>query len=129
MENLHNLFIPYEQALLMKELGFNEPCFSYYLEDGTQVPASYSKEGIVYPSNTDLLFEWCTAPTFSQAFKFFREKGYDVKVEKESKNLYFGFYWTGAAWIIVGEGTYEQAELECLKKLIEVSKIELKLKN
>lgn len=26
-------FIPYEIALDMKELGFNEPCFGMYIED------------------------------------------------------------------------------------------------
>ena len=26
-------FIPYEQALALKELGFNEPCFAYHRKD------------------------------------------------------------------------------------------------
>ncbi len=26
-------FIPYEQALALKELGFDEPCFGYYVID------------------------------------------------------------------------------------------------
>lgn len=62
----------------------------------------------------------------SAAFRWFREKGYDVKVLKESVGLYFGFYWTGAAWIIVGNGTYEEAELACLQRLIEI--VESKIK-
>jgi hypothetical protein len=28
-------FIPYEQALDLKELGFDEPCFGWYSKDGT----------------------------------------------------------------------------------------------
>jgi len=67
-------FAPYELAVKLKELGFNEPCFGFYLEDGTWTPASYSREGTVYPSNTDLLPEWCAAPLFQQAFRWFREK-------------------------------------------------------
>jgi hypothetical protein len=67
-------FIPYEQALALKELGFDEPCFSYYLEDGTWVPASYSKESTVYPSNSDLLSEWCSAPLYQQAFRWLYQK-------------------------------------------------------
>ena len=60
----------------------------------------------------------------SAAFRWFREKGYDVKVQKESPRLYFGFYWNGAVWSIVGDGTYEEAELACLRKLIEIVKNE-----
>jgi hypothetical protein len=67
-------FVPYKQALALKELGFDEPCFGYYLEDGTWTPASYSKKGTVYPSNTDLLPDWSAAPLYSQAFRWFREK-------------------------------------------------------
>ena len=28
-------FIPYDQALALKELGFDEPCFGYYNYNGT----------------------------------------------------------------------------------------------
>jgi hypothetical protein len=52
---MKELFVPHKQSLVLTELGFNEPCFSFYLENGTRVPASYSLEGTVYPSNTDLL--------------------------------------------------------------------------
>ena len=104
-------FIPYEQALELKALGFNEPCFKVYDTMGyVQDEQTMLKMGLDY----------CLAPLYQQAFRWFREKGYDVKVQKESDGLYFGFYWTGAAWIIVGNGTYEQAELECLKKLIQI---------
>ncbi len=67
-------FVPYELALRLKELGFDEPCFGYYIETSEWIPASYSREGIVYPSNSDLLPEWVAAPTFSQCFRWFREK-------------------------------------------------------
>ena len=117
-------FVNYNQALKLKVLGFDEPCFAFYLEDGTRVPASYSKEGTVYPSNTDLLPEWCTAPTFSQAFRWLREKYY----------LYHSIDPLGYSMCLgeVGElgnlvscnvpnyGTYEEAELACLDKLIEL---------
>jgi hypothetical protein len=62
----------------------------------------------------------CGIPLYQQAFRWFRKKGYDVKIAKESLDLYFGFYWTGAAWITIGSGSYEEAELACLKKLIEI---------
>ena len=67
-------FVPYEQALELKELGFDEECFGFYIETGQWTPASYSREGTVYPRNSDLLPDWVTALTFSQAFRWFREK-------------------------------------------------------
>ena len=67
-------FIQYELALALKELGFNEPCFGYYIETGEWVPASYSQKGIVYPSNLDLMKEWVSAPLYQQAFRWFEEK-------------------------------------------------------
>jgi hypothetical protein len=137
-------FVPYEPSLTLKELGFNEPCFAYYLEDGTYVPASYSKQGTVYPSNTDLLPEWCTAPTFSQAFRFFRKK---YKMQPNINSVYNstpnGFTPNGKYSGTIDDvtinkemiatdtislipvcDTYEEAELACLLKLIEIIKKE-----
>ena len=125
MEDLKKEFIPYELAIKLKKLGFDKPCLIYYLDDvnNTLIPARpyHDKcESDSYPTNKDLMENWASAPTFYQAFRFFREKGYDAKVQKESVGLYFGFYWTGAAWVIIGTGTYEEAELACLNKLVEI---------
>jgi hypothetical protein len=127
-------FVPYEEALALKELRFDEPCFGYYLEDGTWVPASYSIESTVYPSNSDLLSEWCSAPLYQQAFRWFRENHF----------LNYKIFRDGGYWICVvnsfkdedysspedkantyGLGvfdTYPEAELACLRKLIEIVK-------
>ena len=114
-------FVPYAQSLRLKALGFKERVLTYY-ENG--IPKLYNN---ITGWDFNTSFTTCISrPTFSQVFRWFREKGYDVKVLKESAGLYFGFYWTGAAWIIVGNGTYEEAELACLDKLIEIfeSKLE-----
>ena len=113
-------FIPYELALALKELGFDETCIMAYYHLLSE--DKKDKLFLRYNNNQSNSDNAISAPTFSQAFRWFREKGYDVKVQKESDGLYFGFYWTGAAWIIVGNGSYEEAELECLKKLIEITK-------
>lgn len=120
-------FVPYDLAVKLKELGFNERCFGYYLEDGTRVPASYSKEGTVYPSNTDLSPEWSAAPLYSQAFRFFREKKYQSEILWRGD---FGdFCWKigrfkyGSHFFSDdGFSTCEEAELACLQKLIEIVK-------
>ena len=58
-------FVPYEQALALKELGFNEPCLASYFHAGKRL---HITEYINYGEYTTL------APTFSQAFRWFREK-------------------------------------------------------
>lgn len=116
-------FIPYEQALALKELGFDEPCFAYYnIDPQLKTPAF----NIVKPFE----HEWClSAPLKQQAFRFFREKyklhSTITSISQES--------WQ---WHIQKTGqqlgklynedfyTYEEAELECLKKLIEIVKHE-----
>jgi len=125
-------FIPHEEALALKELGFNEECFGYYIETKEWMPASYSKQETVYPSNKDLLPDWVTAPLYQQAFRWFREKYelyqavyadkraddltllYKVHVYKLDEELSeYAYRWAK---------TYEEAELACLKQLIKIVK-------
>ena len=107
-------FVPYELAVKLKDLGFNEPCFGFYLEDGTWTPASYSREGTVFPSNSDLLPEWCAAPLYQQAFRWFREK-YDLFIS-------IFHYENGYALNNLRRfDTHEEAEVALLTSLIELA--------
>ena len=116
-------FIPYEEALALKELGFDEHCFGYYTElSSTFCPASYSKEGTEYPRNSDLILDWISAPLYQQTFRWFREK-YDlqhiiIKVGTSEDYVYMSTIdnkrWTAK------DNTFEEAELACLRKLIEI---------
>ena len=116
-------FLPYEQALALKGIEFDEPCLAFYYDKTKFLKLGENPEWLINKHKASYIFGSNKHDvTFSQAFRWFRKKGYDVKVQKESDGLYFGFYWTGAAWIIVGNGSYEEAELECLKKLIEIAK-------
>jgi len=113
-------FVNYNQALKLKELGFDEPCFGLFSiieHDDIEIGDFYFGPSYATRATEGRCI---LAPTFSQAFRWFRKKGYDVKVIKESPGLYFGFYWNGAAWIMVGNGTYEASEQACLDKLIEI---------
>ena len=116
-------FTTYEQALAFKELDFNEPCFGYYIETGEWVPASYSKEGTIYPSNADLLPEWCTAPTFSQAFRWFRDR-FKLHSYIEGAYPWFRYYINSEDDRYEGHKylTYEEAESACLDELIKLVK-------
>ena len=100
-------FIPYEQALALKELGFDETCIRGWYEDG----------GIWYHPDSDIVLD---NPTFSQAFRWFREKYGDYLLYS------FGVipHFTIIQNLIIEDSkiTYEEAELECLKKLIEIAK-------
>ncbi len=124
-------FIPYEQALALKELGFDEHCFAWFAETkGLQIaPETYKKwtskpcnnSNIVKVFNNDCF----TAPTFSQAFRWFRDK-YGLIGWVDGKRVYR--YCIESQIPTDGQlnlspfKTYEEAELECLKKLIEIVK-------
>jgi len=113
-------FIPYEQALALKELGFDEPCLAWYgSEDIFEISGNYK--------NSTHTIEYCvSAPLYQQAFRWFREK-YKLSGLIEIGNQEYSF-------IIFDEekdsrkitssmnGTYEEAELACLIKLIEIVK-------
>ena len=107
-------FIPYEQALALKELGFDEPCFGYYSIDSLNLKTP------TFNLEKPFEYEWCLpAPLYQQAFRWFREKhGLRHFIEYD-----YGYY---IALIqpplVYSHGdTYEEAELACLKKLIELS--------
>jgi hypothetical protein len=115
-------FIPYEQSLELKELGIDEPCFGYYIE------LKNPQEGLL---KIGLDNDFLQAPTFSQAFRFFREK-YDLRIWIESNYGVLKFEYviatTNPNFIdkqfndFSGYKTYEEAELACLIKLIETVK-------
>lgn len=86
---MEDLFITYDQAVTLKELGFDEPCFGFFIETGEWIPASYSREGTVYPSNSHLLVGWVSAPLKQQAIMFLLNKSDDLD-ETETSIEYFG---------------------------------------
>jgi hypothetical protein len=111
-------FIPYEQALDLKELGFDEPCFGFY-NNAEAIP--YIKQDLT--DELKLIYTGdFEAPLYQQAFRWFRENYnllYNINetYEKSSKYIYsIGYGWSDAL------ESYEEAELECLKKLIEIVK-------
>ena len=118
-------FIPYEQALALKELGFNESCFGYYVT--VEVPNPF----LVTTKISDTQGGYFTfAPTYSQAFRWFREK-YQlyswVKIEYEYGGITPTYCITGKRQDDIPGGpfkTCEEAELACLEKLIEIVKNE-----
>jgi len=125
-------FVPYELALELKQLGFDEPCLAFY--DGKNAESFYfnnirDASGDYVPFQKHDRLKWFGAPLYQQAFRWFREK-HDL----QASNIMFsnGKYDTGitrykGTQSVWGNGpiynTYEEAELACLNKLIETVRI------
>lgn len=61
MNTLEKEFIPYEQALALKELGFDEFCFAYYKD--------IKGEKVLLDDSMNFDGE-CDAPLYQQAFRW-----------------------------------------------------------
>lgn len=143
---LKELFVPCNESFELKNLGFNETCFTSYnarkefvgvfdtaLQEGVTVEDCFVKNTKIHP-------EFATAPTYSQTFKFFRDKynwQHCIKPTADQNRFELGYnYWiwnskTGEEYDSepknrpTGDWEYEtyfEAELECLKKLIKIVK-------
>jgi hypothetical protein len=130
-------FITYELALELKQLGFDEPCIAYYTvvpEDNinwfTISEQAVTDNGSIFGSSKNYNTEWfetegtISAPTYSQAFRWFREKyGLCIVIKPiDDKKLDLGYSLLKNGLIMSAHLTYEGAELACLKKLIEIVK-------
>lgn len=114
-------FIPYVLSKQIKQLGFNEECFGYYVDVEVANPFLVIRR----ISNTQGGY-FTLAPTFSQAFRFFREKyeydGYFYSNTSYRFRIVIKKTFTMENLVDIIVDTYEEAELTCLKKLIEIVK-------
>ena len=150
MNTLEKEFVPYEQALALKELGFDEPCFANYTVipedeiDWFTIPEQGITDKTSFGSSKNYnskSFEeegTISAPTFSQAFRWFREKRdwqHSIEPTADQYSHQLGYnYWiwnykTGEEYHTMPKNrpsgdweykSYEEAELACLIKLIEI---------
>ena len=111
-------FIPYEQALVLKELGFDEPCFGCYDEKGVFGLTVMSIKQYYINIKEDT---WnCSAPLKQQVFRWFRDKHKLVfYVNMISIAL---FYYVIEIFPSDTYKTYEEAEDALIDKLIEIVK-------
>ena len=134
MKNFEKEFVPPTESLELKILGFDEPCFGrYYYKESYPMLNPNSGE-------TELVFEFgqyikqteitILAPTYSQAFRFFREKyglyhsiGLDDSLENNINCDYQIInHSQSISELETSFKSYEEAELACLRKLIEIVK-------
>ncbi len=116
--NLEREFCSYEQALALKELGFEWQTLNFF------------------DSTTRDFWNWdyfpdINAPLKQQVFRWFREKynlwssihpevyskEWNYHVQEWSNTEHWGELWQGDSW-----DTYEEAENACIDKLIEIAK-------
>ena len=144
MESIEREFVSYEIAVQMKKLGFKDICFGYY----NNYPArSNNPRGLVIGKEIYGVFQdhneetegddlVCSAPTYSQCFRFFREKqAIEGFIHKAIEGTYYfvikrlGNNESNMYEFITNApknvDTFEEAELACLDKLIEI--VETKL--
>lgn len=131
---MNNEFVSYEIATALKQLGFDEECIAFYKENshlkaidqhwGMSISGISKKLGYEVE---DLIL----APTYSRVFRWFREnykldkkigivfnsdvKKYNFQIYKEKENVYPYDRNTSKYFDF-----FEEVELECLKKLIEI---------
>ncbi len=144
-------FIPYKEAVKLKELGFNEPCMAKYdislteqshEEDGKSGPFGWEKGEVLFSKeffinnykgvdHSDENWISVGAPTWRSAFEWLREKhGLMSHVERgENPTNYFpvihnqSHKYNPKMWF----EEYGVAELACLEGLIKI--VEEKLTN
>lgn len=116
-------FVPYDIALVLKELGFDEPYLAFYRKSTSNL---FITEGFSFNTLEDTHF--VKAPLYQQAFRWFRE---NYEIHPYIERLISGAFIYKIDWFeedrhnkIVWECksySFEKAELECLKKLIEIA--------
>ena len=118
-------FVPYQPSLELKELGFDEKCFAYFYhhqEYKVDVGSIFDHDKERVKKGLEILGDSVSRitsiPTFSQAFRWFREK-YDL-----FGTIHKGYYWnisggvhdigynTQYDWDSENYSTYEDAQLE-----------------
>lgn len=131
-------FVPYQESLELKELGFDEPCLKVGNPNGCIMwkwievdgdPPTVNINDIIEVSYDD---KWIQIPTFNQVFRWFREKYHLIGgieyIGGATPNTTWwdiyvvGYFNTDTSKMTMKYQPYEEAELECLRKLIEIVK-------
>jgi hypothetical protein len=116
-------FVPHEQALELKELGFDEECAAHYLDvDDLELKWKIYRNLSINTNNC------LQAPVYQQAFRWFRKKynyNHSIVFTKHpfgTDEYQYMILLEDDECVEINFKTYEEAELECLKKLIEIVK-------
>lgn len=137
-------FVPYEQALALKEIGFDEPCFAYYycylLDSPVELRIEANTRTNTQFINVDAKSN-CISPLYQQALRWFREKHNMVHIinpltmtaeidflDEITRHDQYGDYihhehmYDDNNENEARYSSYEEADLACLKRMIEIVK-------
>ena len=117
-------FVTYEQALALKELGFNEECFGYYVITTLLITTDNVYDSKEIPT--------IKAPLKQQVFRWFREKKLHNTFPSIIQTRNWATVYRILEWYPGNDSTsittsdyydtYEEAENACIDKLIETYK-------
>lgn len=140
MEDWEKEFVPYELALRMKTLGFAEPCWCYF-ENNVFFDSRFLKDYDYFEVMSKKYSTYTLAPTFSQAFRWFRDKHdlvaailpfqdiedrvslcyyYSIVDLDECKDEDILCNESSLGASDINFSSHPEAELACLNKLIEI---------
>ena len=132
---MENEFLPYELAVEMKSIGFDEPCLGYFASKDAKTIRLALWTHIGYVNANRLDDDLVTAPIYQQVFRWFREKhnllgnvysnasGWLWEIhDNEGGTHRFGSEWSGDCEESGMFTSFEKAEIECVKRLISIIK-------
>jgi hypothetical protein len=113
---MKELFVPYEQALELKELGFKEECAAHYL-DVDDLELKWK----IYRNLSININNCLQAPLYQQAFRWLlllvnKDKHFTNKWTISYDEDYYSLFLGGCNMEVF------KAELDCIKYLIEIVK-------
>jgi hypothetical protein len=111
---MYKEFLPYQESLELKELGFNEKCAAHYLDED-----DLELKWKIYRNLSINMTYLVQAPLYQQAFRWFREK-YDFRYSIGNTNISVVHY--GTTQLLQNNATYEDAELATIRFFIEKAK-------
>ena len=120
-------FVTYEQALALKELGFDEHCFGRYWIKEFQLRSPKD-----YNASTEKI-DSVSAPLYQQAFRWFDYStdwsGFIIPSKEEGCFDWWIQNYEDPNYLTIESDDWyrnrEEAELACLNKLIEIIKTRL----
>jgi hypothetical protein len=107
-------FLPYQESLDLKELGFKEKCAAHYLDED-----DLELKWKIYRNLSINMTYLVQAPLFQQAFRFFRDK-FNFRYSIGNTNVSVVHY--GTTQLLQNNATYEDAELATIRFFIEKAK-------
>jgi hypothetical protein len=125
-------FVPFEESLKLKNLGFNENCFAHYNPNGVFFwKILCSDEDNDHTLSVKDIMEhsaigYIEAPFYFQAFNWFRSMPYDFSIFEKFRfndKFYGGYVKERGKLLGLPFGSnfvnYQDAEFACLKELIK----------